>query len=226
MSLIGELINEGTLKTPEIIKAFRTVRRRDFIRSEDAGQAEVNEPLRIGFGQTISQPLTVAFMLEKLRPRAGEKILDIGCGSGWTTALLAFIVGDSGKIYGLERICELKNFAATNVNKYIRFSNYPAEAEGWPGRRFIKNGVVHIICSDGFYGLPEFGPFDKILVSAAAEEVPSELLKQLEIGGRLVMAIGRIFSAQSIRVIDKVADDKFKIKEYPGFIFVPLIKNG
>ena len=210
MSLIDELINNGSLKSPEIIKAFRTVRRRDFIRPEDSGQAEINAPLSLGFGQTISQPQTVAFMMEKLKPGAGEKILDIGCGSGWTSALLSFIVGAVGKVYGLERICELKNFAEANLDKY----------------NFIKNRVVHIICSDGFYGLPEFGPFDKILVSAAAEEIPDELLKQLKIGGRLVMPIGRRFASQSIIVIDRITADEFKSKEYPGFIFVPLIKSA
>lgn len=209
MSLIDELINNGSLKTSKIIEAFRIIRRQDFIRPEDGGRAEINAPLSIGFDQTISQPETVAFMLEKLQPKAGEKILDIGCGSGWTTALLARVVGGRGEVYGVERITELKDFAVTNVNKY----------------NFIKNGVVHIICSDGFYGLPEFGPFDKILVSAAAEEIPAELLKQLKIGGRLVMPIGRKFASQSIIAMDKIAEDEFKAKEYPGFIFVPLVKN-
>lgn len=208
MSLIDELINNGTLKTPKIIKAFRMVRRQDFVRPEDKSLADADAPLSIGYGQTISQPATVAFMLEKLQPRAGEKVLDIGCGSGWTTALLAQIAGKPGKVYGLERIRELKDFAAANVSKYD----------------FIKNGTVHIICSDGFYGLPEFGPFDKILVSAAAEEIPGELLKQLKAGGRLVMPVGKRFASQSIVVMDKIADNKFKTKEYPGFVFVPLIK--
>lgn len=210
MSLIDELINNGCLKSSELVEAFKTIKRQDFVRLNDLGQAEINQPLSIGFGQTISQPQTVVFMLEKLQPKSGEKILDIGCGSGWTTALLAQVVGGRGKVYGLERIEELKDFAATNVNKYD----------------FIKNGVVHIICSDGFYGLPEFGPFDKILASAAAEEIPDELLKQLKIGGRLVMPVGRKYSSQSIIVMDKIAQDEFKTKEFPGFIFVPLIKDN
>lgn len=211
MSLIDELINKGSLKSPEIIGAFRTVRRQDFIRpEEDGGQAEINAPLSIGFGQTISQPETVAFMLEKLQPKSGEIILDIGCGSGWTAALLAQVVGGRGKAYGLERIKELCDFALTNVSKYD----------------FIRNGVVHIICSDGFYGLPEFSPFDKILVSAAAEVIPDELTKQLKIGGRLVMPVGRKFESQSIIVMDKIADGKFKTREHPGFIFVPLVKDN
>lgn len=210
MSLIENLINNGSLKTPEIIRAFREIKRRDFIRPEDKARAEINAPLSIGCGQTISQPETVAFMIEQLEPKAGEKILDIGSGSGWTAALLARIVGANGRVYGLERIEKLKDFAAANINKY----------------NFISNGVVHIICSDGFYGLPEFGPFDKILVSAAAEEIPNEQLRQLKAGGRLVIPIGEKFKSQSILAVEKISETEFKTKEYPGFIFVPLIKNG
>lgn len=209
MPLIDNLINSGYLSTPEIISAFRKIKRRDFVSPEDAGQAENDLPLGIGYGQTISQPATVAFMLEKLQPEPGEKILDVGSGSGWTTAWLAQIVGADGHIYGVDRICELINFAAANINKY----------------NFIKKGSVQIFCTDGYKGLPEFSPFDKILVSAAAEEIPSELLKQLKIGGRLVMPIGQKFAMQSIVAVEKTGENIFKKKVYPGFIFVPLVKN-
>jgi len=210
MNLIDQLINDGYLETQEIISAFRKIKRQDFVRPEDAEQAEIDAPLGIGFGQTISQPATVAFMLEKLRPKNGEKILDVGCGSGWTAALLAQIVGARGKVYGVDRICELVDFAAGNIGKYD----------------FIKKGIVQIFYSDGYKGLPEFAPFDKILVSAAAEEIPEELLKQLKLGGRLVVPIGKKFQTQSIVTVDKLEKSKFMKKEYPGFIFVPLVKNN
>ncbi|MBI2458995.1 MAG: protein-L-isoaspartate(D-aspartate) O-methyltransferase [Parcubacteria group bacterium] len=210
MLLVTKLVNSGYLKTSEIISAFRKIKRQDFIRPAEAGRAEINAPLNIGYGQTISQPATVAFMLEKLQPEPGEKILDVGAGSGWTAALLAEAVGDRGRVYGLERIKELRDFAAANVNKY----------------GFIKKGIVQIICTDGYKGLPELAPFDKILVSAAAEEIPDELLKQLKIGGRLVLPLGKKSQAQSIIVIEKFAEGEFKIKEYPGFIFVPLVKDN
>lgn len=209
MSLIDNLIRDGYLVSPEIISAFKTIKRQDFVRPEDAGRAEIDAPLSIGFDQTISQPATVAFMLEKLRPNTGEKILDVGCGSGWTTAMLAHTVGDAGKVYGVERIKELANFAALNVQKY----------------NFIKKGIVQIFCADGYRGLPEFSPFDKILVSAAAEAAPEDLLKQLKIGGRLVLPIGKKFDSQSIMVTEKISRDEFKTKECPGFIFVPLVKD-
>jgi protein-L-isoaspartate(D-aspartate) O-methyltransferase len=210
MSLINDLITGGYLKSPAIISAFKKIKRHDFVRPEDAGQAEIDAPLGIGRGQTISQPATVAFMLEKLRPKRGEKILDVGSGSGWTAALLADIIGSEGKVYGLERIRELADFAINNINKY----------------NFIKKGSVQIFCTDGYRGLPEFAPFDKMLISAAAELVPDELLKELRVGGRLVIPIGEKFQTQSIKVIEKIGENRYNRKSFPGFVFVPLVKDN
>ena len=110
MALIDSLIKEGWLKTPRIIKAFREVKRVDFLPKEIKDLAELNEALSIGYGQTISQPLVVAFMLELLQPQPGDKILDVGSGSGWTTALLAQIVGQKGKVIAIDIIPELVEF--------------------------------------------------------------------------------------------------------------------
>ncbi len=99
----------------EINRAFKKIKREDFLLPEDRSKAGIDNALPIGYGQTISQPATVAFMLELLQPRAGDKILDVGSGSGWTTALLAEIVGKRGKVYGVERILELKNFGKQNL---------------------------------------------------------------------------------------------------------------
>ncbi|MEA1962629.1 MAG: protein-L-isoaspartate O-methyltransferase [Patescibacteria group bacterium] len=208
MFLINDLIKEGYLKTPEIINAFKKIKRKDFLLPEYEDKAEINAPLSIGYEQTISQPLTVAFMLEALCPRKNDKILDVGSGSGWTAALLSQIVGERGKVYGIERIPELKEFAEKNILKY----------------NFIKKGITEIICGDGCKGLPELAPFDRISVAAAAEEIPTSLLKQLKIGGRLVVPIGRQYESQDIVVVDKIGEDKFKEKRFPGFVFVPLVK--
>ena len=134
--MINSLIKDGYLKTLEIIEAFKLIDRTDFVLEEYKNEAYVNAPLPIGFGQTISQPLTVAFMLELLEPKAGEKILDVGAGSGWVSALLAKIVGDKGKIIGIERISELKEMAEKNIAKY----------------NFIEKGIVKIILGDGAKG--------------------------------------------------------------------------
>jgi protein-L-isoaspartate(D-aspartate) O-methyltransferase len=200
MNLIDDLIRQGYLRTPEIISAFRRIKRKDFVRAEFISNAGLNEPLPIGYGQTISQPLTVAFMLELLQPKKGDKILDIGSGSGWTTALLAEIVGEKGKVYGIELIPELKEFGEKNVSKY----------------NFIQKGIVKFIQGDGSKGLPEKSPFDKILVSAAADEIPQTLKKQLNVGGRLVIPV-----VDSIYLIIRNFEG-YKEKKYFGFSFVPL----
>ena len=209
MALIDNLIKEGYLKTPKIIEAFKKVKRQDFVRSEDKELVELNEPLPIGYGQTISQPLTVAFMLELLTPQDRETILDVGSGSGWTVALLASIVGNQGKVYGLEKIKALADFAASNVNKY----------------NFLRKGIVQIFCTDGYLGLPQAAPFDKIIVAAAAEEIPNKLLEQLKIGGKLVIPVGNPYESQTIEMIAKIGPNKYNKKSYPGFIFVPLVKE-
>ena len=209
MSLIDDLIQIGYLKTSEIIEAFRKIKRKDFLVSEDEVGAEINAPVAIGFGQTISQPATVAFMFELLEPKPGEKILDVGSGSGWTCGLLAQIVGEEGKVYGIERIKELKKMAEENISKYD----------------FIKNGIVQIFCSDGSKGLPDLAPFDKIIVAAATEEIPGALMKQLKIGGRLVIPVGKQFESQDMVVVERAGENEFKKKIFPGFIFVPLVKD-
>ena len=150
--LINSLIKQGYLKSDILIEAFFNVERKEFLPQELEDQAEANIALPIGYGQTISQPLTVAFMLELLNPQAGQKILDVGSGSGWTTALLAFVVGEKGKVVALERIKELVEFGKKNVQKFS----------------FYKKGIVEFYEADGTKGFPQEAPFDRILVSAAA----------------------------------------------------------
>jgi len=202
MALIDLLIEGGWLKTPRIIEAFRKIKRVDFLPKGMEDLAELNEALPIGYGQTISQPLVVAFMIEQLEPKEGDKILDIGSGSGWTTALLAEIIGEKGKIIAIDIVPELVEFGENNVAKY----------------NFIEKGRAHFFCTDGSKGYSKEAPFDKILVSAAAQELALAWKEQLKIGGRIVTPIG-----SSIWLFVKKTEKDFEEIEYPGFAFVPLI---
>lgn len=200
-SLIKSLISDGYLKTPRIIDAFRVIDRVNFVLPRYRHEAYGNYPLPLKDGQTISQPLTVAFMLEVLEPKEGEKILDIGSGSGWTTALLAKIVGRKGQVIGIERIPSLCEFGQKNLGKYFDESR------------------AKIICGDGTRGYAEEAPYDKILVGAAAsKDIPQAWKDQLKTGGRIVVPLDN-----SVWLFIKKGKNEWERKEFPGFVFVPLI---
>ncbi len=196
--LIKHLISSNVLKSKNIIEAFEAVDRADFVLEQYLYEAYEDHPLQIGFGLTISQPTTVAFMLELLQPTAGDKILDVGSGSGWTTALLAKIIGPRGIVFGVEIIPELVDFGRKNLQKY----------------KFLNAKISQ---AKNMLGLPKEAPFDKILVSAAADTLPEELVGQLKIGGRMVLPI-----KNSIWRIDKISATEISREEFPGFVFVPL----
>lgn len=200
-SIADHLYANGALRSPRILEAFRTVDRADFLPEDQQKHALEDRPLPIGRGQTNSQPSTVAFMLEKLQPKQGEYILDVGAGSGWTTALLARIVGFEGRVYGVELLPELVEFARSSIAAY-----------GYDHAEIISAGET--------FGLPEYAPFDKILVSAAADEIPEELVDQLGAGGRMLIAV-----KHSIMQVDKSSDEGIDTREYPGFAFVPLRRS-
>ena len=214
--LIEDLVSRGYLKTAVIIESFKNIDRKDFMASEYRDLAYIDEAMPIGFGQTISQPLTVAFMMELLEPKPGDKILDLGSGSAWTTALLAYIVGERGKVFGIEKIPELVKFGRKNLAKY-KFKN----AEILPAGKKLglpKEAPSALNRVEG-PALSRAEGFDRILVSAAAEELPQELINQLKIGGRLVIPI-----RHSIWKIDKISEKDIRKEEYYGFSFVPLVQ--
>ncbi len=200
--LINDLIHKGYLKSDIIIDAFSEINRIEFLPKDFETQAEADVALPIGFGQMISQPTTVAFMLELLEPKRGQKILDVGSGSGWTTALLSYIVGKNGRVIGIERIDKLLEFGKENVDKF----------------GYIKNRTAEMIFGDGSSGVPKEAPFDRILVSAEAESVPEELKRQLKIGGKMVIPL-----KNNVWYLEKKGENEFYKEEFPGFAFVPLV---
>ncbi len=182
-----------------IARAFEQMQRQNFVPEEQRVNVNVNAPIPIGYGQTNSQPYTVEKMLRWLEPEPGNKVLDVGSGSGWTTALLAYLVGRNGKVYAVEKIPELVEFGRDNCNRL-----------GIKNAQFFEAGKG--------YGLPEYAPYDRILVSASATKMPQELIDQLKPGGKLVIPV-----KSDILEVEKITDNSLDIKAHPGFIFVPLV---
>ena len=196
-SLIKYLIFTRHLFSSRVIEAFYEVNRSDFVREECIDDAYYDMPLSIGYSQTISQPQVVSLMLEILDIHEEHEVLDIGAGSGYTTALLSKIVGNNGFVYGIEKVPQLVDFAKKNISKYQ-----------------VKNALILEAKDDlGIKGKK----FDRILVSASAKDLPYELIDQLKIGGKLVIPIKK-----SIYVIEK-KEDSLVHDEYRGFSFVPLV---
>jgi len=199
--LVEHLLGDDVLKTPGIINAFRATDRALFVPEHLRDRAYEDTPLGIGYLQTISQPYTVAFMLELLQPEPGNKVLDVGAGSGWTTALLAHIVGTEGNVLGLERVDELIAFGIGNLKKL----NLP---------------YAQIERAGAELGAPDRAPFDRILVSASARAFPHSLLSQLTEGGTMVLPV-----RDAIWKVVRVEHQPI-IERFEGFAFVPLITEG
>lgn len=193
--LIESLIIKGVLKSTKLIEAFDYVDRADFVPDELYSVAYDDRPLPIGSDQTISQPYTVAFMFELLQPGPNDRIMDLGSGSGWTTALLASVCKHVDAVERQENLIEL---STKNLSKYP----------------FANISLHRARKSLGLKGKL----FDKILVSCAAEEIPQSLVQQLSPGGIMVIPI-----KNSIMKVTKTLSKSLEIDEYPGFVFVPLI---
>jgi protein-L-isoaspartate(D-aspartate) O-methyltransferase len=182
-----------------IEEAFEAVDRAKFMPADVRHLASYDQAVPIGYGQTISQPYTVGLMLKWLNPQPGDKVLDIGSGSGWTTALLVHLVGPKGQVYAVERIPELVEFGRRNVEK-----------AGFKNVEFSTVGEE--------LGLPEEAPFDRILVSASADEFQEELMEQLCVNGKLVIPV-----QSDILEITKTSKKGRDVRKHPGFVFVPLL---
>lgn len=200
--LVKGLEQKAILKTPSIKEALLKVDRAHFVIPEYKDYVYHDRPLPLKEGQTISQPLTVVFMLELLQPKKGHKVLDVGSGSGWTTALLAELVGKEGNVYAIERIKSLKEFGEENLKK-LKYKN------------------VLFIEGNGAKGLPKYAPFDRILVNASAKIIPPALKEQLKTGGKMVIPIDNLYG--HLTLLNKIGENHYQEEVYPGFTFVPFI---
>jgi protein-L-isoaspartate(D-aspartate) O-methyltransferase len=185
---------------PRVLEAMRSVPRHRFVPEAVRGSAYQDRPLPIGHRQTISQPYIVAAMTELLDPKPGDKVLEIGTGSGYQAAVLSRLVE---KLYSIEIVPELAEGARSAL-----------AAGGY------RN--VQVITGDGYAGLPDQAPFDGIMVTAAPEKVPAPLIEQLKVGGRLVIPVGRW--NQDLRVLERTEQGIRETTIFP-VRFVPLIRS-
>ena len=202
--VMRQLAGRG-VRDQRVLAAMRWAPREWFLPPHLAGDAYNDAPLPIGSGQTISQPYVVALMTERLEPRRTHRILEIGTGSGYQTAILAYLAGN-GKVFTVERLPDLL-----------------VEAE----ERFRRLGLTNIETrlGDGAAGWPEQGPFDGIIVAAAAPQVPEPLAAQLKPGGRLVIPVGDLAS-QELVILERSRNGEGLVQQQAGGVrFVPLISR-
>jgi protein-L-isoaspartate(D-aspartate) O-methyltransferase len=200
--MVLKTIERRGVKNKAVLKSMRTVKRHLFVPDNAIADAYTDRPLPIGYGQTISQPYIVAYMTEVINPTPEYKVLEIGTGSGYQAAVLAEIVKE---VYTIEIIPELGHAAAARLEK-LGYAN------------------VHVNVSDGYFGWPEHGPYDAIIVTAAAEFVPPPLLEQLKEGGKIVIPIGSPFMNQMLMSIEKKGE-KMTTKSLMPVVFVPFTRK-
>jgi protein-L-isoaspartate(D-aspartate) O-methyltransferase len=189
------------VRSEKVLDAMRKVPRERFLPKGEGVWAYDDNPLPIGDGQTISQPYVVAYMTEALLLEGGEKVLEVGTGSGYAAAILAEIAAE---VYTIERIEGLATMASRVLDD-LGYAN------------------VHVRHGDGTLGWPEQAPFDGIVVTAAGPEAPQTLKQQLKIGGRLVIPVGESKWYQQVVRITRVAEAEFETEDLLPVRFVPLI---
>jgi protein-L-isoaspartate(D-aspartate) O-methyltransferase len=195
--MVQQQIQRRGIGDPRVLEAMRRVPRHLFVPEDMAPYAYEDEPLPIGHGQTISQPYIVAYMTDALRLTGGEKVLEVGTGSGYQAAILAELAAD---VYTIEIVEPL----AERAKKILEKLNY-------------KN--IHFLCGDGYAGWPSAAPFDAVMVTAAPADVPRPLFDQLKEGGRLVLPVGELW--QELVLVTK-KDGKMERQSLIPVRFVPM----
>lgn len=200
-AMVDEQLVRRGVSDPLVLEAMRAVAREAFVPPDMVDQAYLDGPLPIGEGQTISQPYVVALMTEALELRGGERVLEIGAGSGYAAAVLAEIAEE---VYSVERHAPL----AEAAERRLRSQGYDN---------------VQILCGDGSRGWPEHAPYDAIVVAAGAPEIPRALQEQLAVGGRLVIPVGSGRTVQELLRLRRTSQTEFRREALGGVRFVPLV---
>lgn len=207
--LVQLLIAEGILRSPDVIRAFLLVPREEFVTFQHRLYAYYDNPLPTFMDQTISAPHMCAIMCEALQLRPGDKVLEVGTGTGYHAALCAEIVAPKfaekkGYVVSIEIFPELVRYAIENLTR-----------TGYIDR-------VKVICGDGSEGYPPEAPYDAILVTAAAREIPKPLIDQLAPGGRMVIPVEKGWRYQELLLVKKLPDGSIRTEFVTGCVFVPL----
>jgi protein-L-isoaspartate(D-aspartate) O-methyltransferase len=198
--LVRELSDRG-IKSKQVLDCFEAIPRHYFLDNAFAEQAYSNTAFQIGSGQTISHPYTVAYQTELLDIQKGEKILEIGSGSGFQTCVLCEM---GAKVFSIERHKEL-HLKAKNIVRQLKYN-------------------ARLSFGDGYKGLPTFAPFDKIIITCGAPEIPEELVNQMKVGGIMIIPIGEGVEQQMKKIV-KISDGEITIEDFGVFKFVPMLEN-
>jgi len=201
--MIGTLRKIYGFRDENVLRAMEKVPREEFVPENERKRAFKDEPLPIGYGQTISQPYMVAYMTSLLELDASKKVLEVGTGSGYQAAILAELAGE---VYSLEIIEELAKEASERLGR-------------------LGYGRVKVKHSDGYWGWREEGPFEAIMVTAAASAVPEPLVEQLKAGGKMCIPIGSEYGVQDLILIEKDLEGKVRKKSKMSVRFVPLTRE-
>jgi len=199
--IIKNWISSGIIKDKKVIDAFRKIPREIFVEEKRKEESYGDYPLPIGEGQTISQPTTVAIMTQALELEKGQKVLEIGSGSGYQAAIIAEIIGNEGKVISTEIVPELAKLAQNNLQ-----------------RLNLKN--VKIVHHDGSKGYAKEAPYERIIVTAASPRIPNPLIEQLKEGGIIVVPVGNML--EQVMIKGRKTKGKLIEESLGDFMFVPL----
>ncbi|MGD1020506.1 MAG: protein-L-isoaspartate(D-aspartate) O-methyltransferase [Verrucomicrobiia bacterium] len=202
--MVREQIESRGVSDPRVLAAMRKVPRHEFVPEDQADAAYEDHPLPIGYGQTISQPYIVALMTELLHLTPGAKVLEVGTGCGYQTAVLAEIAGE---VYSVEIIEPLAKESADRLRR-LGYQN------------------VHIKHADGYLGWPEHAPFDAIVVTAGAEHIPPPLIEQLKPSGRMAIPVGEAHAEQSLLLVQKGSNGVVITRNVGPVLFVQLTRGS